>query len=70
MGYVELARSGAGLTPGEKMFAVGRVFVDSGVSIAVGNVEILVARIDGHVSAPVEGIATHERSWLTADAES
>ena len=40
MHEVELARAGAWLTPREQQFSIGRVFVDAGVLVAVGDVDV------------------------------
>jgi hypothetical protein len=58
---VELAGIGAGLAPREQMLAVGRVLVDAGVAVAVGQIEVARPGTDGDVGGPVERLAALER---------
>src|SRR5262245_34376475 len=66
MGDVELARIGARLAPGKQELAVGAILMHSGIAVAIGDVEIAVARVDGDMGAAVEWIATHEGGGLAA----
>ena len=53
---VELSRPGAGLAPREQQFSIGRVFVDAGILVSVGDVDVAVRR-EGGVGAAVERVA-------------
>ena len=65
---VELAGIGAGLAPRHQQLAVGRVFVDARVAVAVRDVEVALRR-QGGVGAAVERLAAHEGLGLAGDAE-
>ena len=54
MGNVKLSGSGlAGFPPGEQQLPAGREFVDSGISVPIGDVQVAV-RVKGDVAGPVE----------------
>src|SRR4029453_14407095 len=57
VGQIELAGIGAGLAPREEMPAVWRVLVDTGISVAVGKIQVAGERADGDVGGPVERLA-------------
>jgi hypothetical protein len=40
---VELARAGPRFAPREQQFSIGRVFVDPGILVAVGDVDVALA---------------------------
>ena len=65
---VELPRIGAGLAPGQEQFAVRRIFVDAGVAVAVGHVDLALRR-QGGVGAAVERLAAHIGLGFARDAE-
>ena len=58
-GDVEFAGIGAGLAPGHHPFAVDREFVDAGVAVAVGDVEVFAVRRHRGVGAAMERLAAH-----------
>ena len=51
---VEAAGVGARRSPRKQVGAVGRILVHPGVAVAVGDVEVAVARVNGHVGAAIE----------------
>ena len=65
---VELAGIGAGLAPAFEQFAVGRVFVDAGVAVAVGDIDLALRRQRG-VGAAMERLTAHERRRLVRNAD-
>ena len=65
---VELAGIGAGLAPGFEQLAVRRIFVDAGIAVAVGNIDLALRRQRG-VGAAVKRLAAHERRRLVRDAD-
>ena len=65
---VELAGIGAGLAPGLDQLAVGRVFVDAGIAVAVGHIDLALRR-QRSVGAAVERLAAHERRGLVRNAD-
>ena len=66
---VELAGIGAGLAPRRQQLAARRVFVDAGVAVAVGDVEVVALRRQRGVGAAVERLAAHVRRRLAGDTE-
>jgi hypothetical protein len=68
VGDVELALAGAGLAPRHQQFAVGRVFVNAGVAVAVRDVNFIPRRQCG-VGAAVERLSAHKRRGLAWNAE-
>ena len=69
VGDVEAAGVGARRAPRKEVGAVGGILVHPRVAVAVGNVEVAVARVDGDVGAAVEGVAAHKGRRLPADAQ-
>ena len=67
--YVELALAGAGLPPRKEVAAVRVVFVDAGVGVAVRDVELAVALVDGDMGGAAERLAAHARRRAVRDAE-
>ncbi len=65
---VELAGIGAGLAPGFQELAVRRIFVDAGIAVAVGDIDLALRRQRG-VGAAVKRLAAHERRRLVRDAD-
>ena len=65
---VELAGIGAGLAPGLQQLSVRRIFVDAGIAVAVGNIDLALRRQRG-VGAAVKRLAAHERRGLVRDAD-
>ena len=65
---IELAFTGAGLTPRHQQLSVRRVFVDAGVAVAVRDVNVASRRQRG-VSAAMERLAAHVGRRLARHAE-
>ncbi len=65
---VELTGIGAGLAPGFQPFAVGRVFVDAGVAVTVGDVDLAV-RGQRRMGAAMKRFAAHEGGRVVWDAD-
>src|SRR5260370_24514109 len=68
MDDIELAGIGARLGPGFYQFCVGGVFVDTGIAIAVRDIDLALRRQRG-VGAAVKRLAAHERRRLVRDAD-
>ncbi len=68
VGDVELAGIGAGLAPCHQQLAVGRIFVDARIAVAVGDVDLALRR-QCRVGAAVERLAAHIGRGLAGDAE-
>jgi hypothetical protein len=65
---VELALAGSGFAPRHQQLAVGRVFVDACIAIAVGDVD-LTPRGEGGVGTAVERLAAHKCRRFAGNAE-
>src|SRR6516225_4087459 len=65
---IELALAGAGRAPGEQQLAVRRVCVDTGIAVAVRDVDVAVRRQRG-VGAAVERLTRHVGRRLARHAE-
>ena len=65
---VELARAAARLAPRQQQFAVGREFVNAGVAVAVGDIDLALRR-QGSVRAAVERLAAHIGRGLSGNAD-
>src|SRR5215510_9636874 len=68
VGDVELAGIGAGGAPAHQVFAVGRVLVDAGIAVAVGNVDLALGR-KCRVGTAVERLTAQERRRLVGHAD-
>src|SRR5262249_17921218 len=66
---VELPRIDARVAPREQMLPVGRVFMNSGVAIAIRDIELAALWIDRYLGRPVERLPAHPRRRLAAHAE-
>ncbi len=65
---VELARIGAGLTPGLHQFAAGRELVHAGITVSVRHVDLALGR-QRRMRAAMERLAAHVRGGLVGDAD-
>ncbi len=69
VGDVELAGIGTRLAPRHHPLAVGGVFVDPGIAVAVGDVKKVGLRRQRGVSAAMERLAAHIGRRLAGDAD-
>src|SRR5258708_18600409 len=65
---VEFTRSGSGLSPGFQRFAVRRIHVDSGIAVAIRNVDVS-ARRKRRVRTAMERLTAHVRRRLAGNAD-
>src|ERR1700721_1109561 len=68
MDDVELAGVGAGLAPGPDPFSIGCEFVDAGIAVTVGHIDLALRR-QRRMGAAVERLAAHERRRLVRNAD-
>src|SRR6266849_137969 len=65
---IELTLASSGFAPRRQQFTVGRVFVDAGIAVTVGNID-LAFRGERRVGTAVERLTAHKRRWLAGNAE-
>ena len=69
VGQIEQTGVSAIIAPGKQMLPLWREFVNAGISVAIGAVEVSGFGVEGDFGGPIKGLATLSNGSLISSAD-